>query len=79
MANTSTSSQLIIRFLITCAVLFAAQWVVPYYILAIGALLAGLFMAGTSTDKRDGYVFIAAAIFIAIIGWVSIKYWQSAG
>jgi hypothetical protein len=76
MENRSTTGSLITRFLITCAALFAAQWVVPYYLLAVGALGAGLFVASTSNDKRDGWVIAAAGVFIAVIGWVSVRYWQ---
>jgi hypothetical protein len=79
MSDKSTIGQLATRFLIICAVLFAAQWIVPYYLLAVGALIAGLFVASTSTNKREGYVIAAAGVFIAIVGYISVTYWQTIG
>lgn len=76
MADSSTNGQLLVRMLIYCAVLFGAQWFIPYYLLAAGALVAGIFTVATSSDKREGYILLMAAVFIAVVGWVSVKYWQ---
>jgi uncharacterized membrane protein HdeD (DUF308 family) len=79
MSEKSTTGQLATRFLIICAVLFAAQYIVPYYLLAIGGLIAGIFTATTSTDKREGWIIAAAGVFIAVIGYISVTYWQVGG
>ncbi len=77
MADTPTNNgQLLVRLLIYCAVLFGAQWFVPYYLLALGALAFGIFTIATSSDKRQGYILLIAALFIAVVGWVSVTYWQ---
>ena len=76
MENKTTIGQLALRFLLICAALFVAQWFVPYYLLAAGAIIGGIFTATTSPDARNGWVIVAAGIFIAVIGYVSVAYWQ---
>jgi hypothetical protein len=77
MENSSSTTSLVIRFIGMSLALFVAQWFIPYYLLAIGAIIAGLFISQTSTDARNGWVVLAAGVFIAIIGYVSVTYWQT--
>jgi hypothetical protein len=74
--KTTTTSQLLLRFVITAAGLFAAQWLVPYIWLTLGSLVAGVFELGTSKDRRVGWVYIATSVFIAVVGYLSVNYWQ---
>ena len=76
MENRSSSTDIFLRFVITSAVLYALQWFIPYYLLAIGAILGGVFTAKTNDDSRNGWAITAAGVFIAIVGYISVKYWQ---
>ena len=59
-----------VRALFTFVAFLALQYIIPYYFLAIGGLLAGVFIWQTGDDKALAFgLMIGSAVFGVFAYW----------
>lgn len=59
----------IVRALLTFGTFCALQYLIPYYLLALGGIAAGFFMLKTSDDRPLAIGVLSGSIAFAIFAW----------
>ena len=59
----------LVRAVITFAVFCALQYLIPYYLLALGGIAAGFFMLKTSDDRPLAIGVLAGSIVFAVFAY----------
>ncbi len=59
----------LLRAVITFGVFCALQYLIPYYLLALGGVAAGFFMLKTSDDRPLAIGVLAGSIVFAIFAY----------
>ncbi|MBP6825699.1 MAG: hypothetical protein KA165_03970 [Saprospiraceae bacterium] len=60
----------LVRTVITFAVFCGLQYIIPYYLLAIGGLIAGVFMLKTSDDRPLALGVLIGSIAFAVFAYL---------
>lgn len=59
----------LLRAVITFGVFCALQYLIPYYLLALGGVAAGFFMLKTSDDRPMAIGLLAGSIVFAVFAY----------
>ncbi|GAB4497472.1 MAG: hypothetical protein OHK0019_31160 [Saprospiraceae bacterium] len=59
----------LLRAVITFGVFCALQYLIPYYLLALGGVAAGFFMLKTSDDRPLAIGLLAGSIMFAVFAY----------
>jgi len=59
----------LLRAIITFGVFCALQYLIPYYLLALGGVAAGFFMLKTSDDRPLAIGLLAGSIVFAVFAY----------
>lgn len=68
-----------LRAVITFAVLAVVQYLIPYYLIAGAAIVAGVFMLGTSDDRPTAIGILVGGIGFAVFAYFMAKIFPVAG
>ncbi len=60
----------LVRTVITFAVFCGLQYIIPYYLLAIGGLIAGVFMLKTSDDRPLALGVLIGSVAFAVFAYL---------
>ena len=60
----------LVRTVITFAVFCGLQYIIPYYLLAIGGLIAGVFMLKTSDDRPLALGVLIGSVAFAVFAYI---------
>ncbi len=67
------------RTLLTFGVLCAVQYIIPYYLITIAAIVAGFFMLKTGDDRETALGILIGGIVFGIFAAVMAQYFPVAG
>lgn len=68
-----------LRALLTFAVLAAVQYIIPYYLIALAAIVAGFFMLKTGDDRETALGILVGGIAFGIFAVAMAQYFPVAG
>lgn len=68
-----------LRALLTFGVLCAVQYIIPYYLIAVAAIVAGFFMLKTGDDRETALGILVGGIAFGIFAVVMAQYFPVAG
>ena len=69
----------LLRAVLTFAVFAGLQYLIPYYLLAIGGIAAGAFMLKTSDDRPLAIGILAGSIAFAIFAYAMAQIYPTGG
>lgn len=69
----------LVRTVITFAVFCGLQYIIPYYLLAIGGIVGGVFMLKTSDDRPLALGVLIGSIAFAIFAYAMAQIYPVGG
>lgn len=70
---------ILLRTVLVFAVAFGLQFLIPWYFLAIGGLVAGIFLLKTSNDRTAALGMLIGSIVFGIFAYVMAQYFPVSG
>lgn len=61
---------ILVRTVLTFGIFCALQYLIPYYLLALGGIAAGVFMLKTSDDRALAIGILTGSIVFAVFAWL---------
>lgn len=69
----------LLRVVATFAIFCALQYIIPYYLLAIGGIVAGFFMLKTSDDRPMALGMLIGSIIFAVFAFAMAQIYPVSG
>lgn len=70
---------ILIRAVVTFAVFCGLQYIIPYYLLAVGGIAGGIFMLKTSDDRPLALGVLTGSIAFGIFAYAMAQIYTTSG